>query len=42
MLIPVIPAVLSAVEILCAAPPAGGNRITDPKPAVKTATALGE
>lgn len=42
MLIPVIPALLSAVAILCAAPPAGGNRITDLKPAVKAATAPGE
>jgi AAHS family 4-hydroxybenzoate transporter-like MFS transporter len=42
MLIPVIPALLSAVEILCAGPPAGGNRITVPNPAVKAATASGE
>jgi MFS transporter, AAHS family, 4-hydroxybenzoate transporter len=42
MPIPVIPALLSAVGILCAAPPAGGNRITAPKPAVKAATASGE
>jgi AAHS family 4-hydroxybenzoate transporter-like MFS transporter len=42
VLIPVIPALLSAVAILCAAPPASGNRITDPKPAVKAATTSGE
>jgi AAHS family 4-hydroxybenzoate transporter-like MFS transporter len=42
MLIPVIPALLSAVGIFCAAPPAGGNRTTAPKPAVKAATASGE
>ena len=42
VLIPVIPALLSAVGILCAAPPAGGHRITGPKPAVKATTAPGE
>jgi hypothetical protein len=42
MLIPVIPALLCAVGILCAAPPAGGNRINDSKPAVKAATTPGE
>jgi AAHS family 4-hydroxybenzoate transporter-like MFS transporter len=42
MLVPVIPALLCAVGIRCAAPPAGGNRINDSKPAVKAATTPGE
>ena len=42
MLTPVIPALLSAVGILWVAPPASGNRITHPKPAVKAPTSYGE
>ena len=42
MLLPVMPALVRAVGILYAAPLAGKDKTTNPQPAVKTATALGE
>jgi MFS transporter, AAHS family, 4-hydroxybenzoate transporter len=42
MLLPVIPALVCAVGIFYAAPVAAGKKTTNPQPAAKTATVLGE